>query len=216
MIFFITFGIMFMGILITFIGAGLFRNFQSLVLWFAVKIKECIVCQAIMISKDDEGHISLASALNKKERKIFFFFTHTATQATIQFFMIWLYMIIGACIFSNLEVCDQWCNHICLHVQDWKWDTSFWFVFVTLTTTGYGDIVPKTESSRVFLIFYVLIGLGMVALFLGLIATTLVDIVKKSALRERLNQRIKFIRMSKIVKPFKTSFVSVSEDETIN
>lgn len=40
---------------------------------------------------------------------------------------------------------------------------ALYFSVITLTTIGYGDIVPKTPAGKVFTIFYVLIGISLLA-----------------------------------------------------
>ncbi|MCO5135612.1 MAG: ion transporter [Phyllobacteriaceae bacterium] len=48
---------------------------------------------------------------------------------------------------------------------------SFWFAVTTLTTVGYGDIFPITVGGKVFTFVILMIGLGIVALPAGLIAS---------------------------------------------
>lgn len=48
---------------------------------------------------------------------------------------------------------------------------SFWFAVTTLTTVGYGDIYPVTVGGKIFTFFILMIGLGIVALPAGLIAS---------------------------------------------
>ncbi len=48
---------------------------------------------------------------------------------------------------------------------------SLWWSVSTLTTVGYGDIYPITCGGRVFTFFVLLIGLGIVAVPSGLIAS---------------------------------------------
>ena len=48
---------------------------------------------------------------------------------------------------------------------------SFWFAVTTLTTVGYGDIYPVTNGGKLFTFFILMIGLGIVALPAGLIAS---------------------------------------------
>lgn len=54
----------------------------------------------------------------------------------------------------------------------------FWWAIVTLTTVGYGDIYPITIGGRIFTSFVLLIGLGIVAVPTGLIASALTKTLK--------------------------------------
>lgn len=40
---------------------------------------------------------------------------------------------------------------------------SVYFSVITLTTIGYGDIVPHTNAGKIFTIFYVLVGISLLA-----------------------------------------------------
>lgn len=48
---------------------------------------------------------------------------------------------------------------------------SFWFAVTTLTTVGYGDAFPVTAGGKIFTFVILMIGLGIVALPAGLIAS---------------------------------------------
>lgn len=50
---------------------------------------------------------------------------------------------------------------------------SLWWAIITLTTVGYGDVYPITTGGKVFTFFAVLIGLGIVTIPAGLIASAL-------------------------------------------
>lgn len=46
-------------------------------------------------------------------------------------------------------------------VEDWTLIEALYFSVVTLTTTGFGDLTPTTDASRLFTIFYLLTGVGV-------------------------------------------------------
>ena len=50
---------------------------------------------------------------------------------------------------------------------------SFWWAIVTLTTVGYGDVYPVTVGGKIFTFFVLIIGVGIVTVPAGLVATAL-------------------------------------------
>ncbi len=50
---------------------------------------------------------------------------------------------------------------------------SLWWAIVTLTTVGYGDVYPVTVGGKVFTFIVLLIGLGVVSVPAGLVASAL-------------------------------------------
>jgi voltage-gated potassium channel len=50
---------------------------------------------------------------------------------------------------------------------------SLWWAICTLTTVGYGDVYPITAGGRVFTCMVLLIGLGIIAVPTGIIASSL-------------------------------------------
>ena len=69
-------------------------------------------------------------------------------------------------------------------VEGWGLFDSFYMALITLTTVGYGDFSPATGAGRVFTIFYVLIGLGVIIALVTQIASKAVE-----AQTERIEQR---------------------------
>jgi len=56
---------------------------------------------------------------------------------------------------------------------------SLWWAIVTLTTVGYGDIYPLTLGGRIFTFFILILGLGVVGIPAGLIASALTAVRRK-------------------------------------
>jgi voltage-gated potassium channel Kch len=62
-----------------------------------------------------------------------------------------------------------------------SWINAFYFCTVTLTTVGYGDITPSTDAAKLFTIFYILFGIGIIATFASLL-------VRNASLRRELRR----------------------------
>jgi voltage-gated potassium channel len=62
---------------------------------------------------------------------------------------------------------------------------SLWWSAVTLTAVGYGDAVPITVGGRVFTFFVLVIGLGVVAVPTGLIASALTEVRREEKERRQ-------------------------------
>ena len=53
--------------------------------------------------------------------------------------------------------------------------SSLWWSVVTLTTVGYGDVVPITIGGRIFTFIILMIGLGIIAIPSGMISSALTE-----------------------------------------
>lgn len=55
------------------------------------------------------------------------------------------------------------------YLEGWIWVDSIYFSFVTLTTVGFGDFAPQTDEGKIFTIFYIIMGVGMILSFINAI-----------------------------------------------
>ena len=77
------------------------------------------------------------------------------------------------------------------YVEKWRYLDALYFTSYTITTVGYGDITPKTDTGKIFTIVYVFAGVGIALYGLSLMASHFVEIREELWL-ERLGKiRIK-------------------------
>jgi voltage-gated potassium channel len=49
------------------------------------------------------------------------------------------------------------------HIEGWSWLDSYFFTVVTLSTVGYGELVPATPMGKIGTTLFILLGLGIFA-----------------------------------------------------
>ncbi len=55
--------------------------------------------------------------------------------------------------------------------EDWSWIDSFYFCTYTLTTVGYGDIVPTTDAGRLCASLYMIVGVTIALAALAVVGS---------------------------------------------
>jgi voltage-gated potassium channel len=66
-------------------------------------------------------------------------------------------------------------------VEGWRWIDSFYYSAVSLTTVGYGDFTPKTDIGKFIAVFYLFIGIGIIAALIN-------NLVKNQAAKRRIKE----------------------------
>lgn len=60
-------------------------------------------------------------------------------------------------------------------VRSWSVVDSLYFSIVTITTTGYGDLLPNTDGAKIFACFYAYFGVGIIAAVMGFLLAIMVE-----------------------------------------
>ena len=59
-------------------------------------------------------------------------------------------------------------SYVYSYVEGWRYLDSVYFAVVTVTTVGYGDVVPQTDTGKIFTMFFSFFGIGMALYFFTL------------------------------------------------
>ena len=76
------------------------------------------------------------------------------------------------------EISDNMKEEKDIECEAWTKDHSMFFAFTSITTIGYGKLVPHTQLGRGFCILYLIIGIPINSLLIGFMGT---DILRKGS-----------------------------------
>lgn len=65
-------------------------------------------------------------------------------------------------------------------VEGWRVLDSLFFVIITITTVGYGDLTPQTDLGKLFTIVLILLGVGAMIAFITTLARHAIIYQKES------------------------------------
>ncbi len=71
------------------------------------------------------------------------------------------------------------------YLEGWTWFDSIYFSVITLSTVGYGDFSPVTMVGRLFTIFYVILGIGIILSFVNAFYAHYVKLLEEHDKRSR-------------------------------
>lgn len=60
-------------------------------------------------------------------------------------------------------------------LEGWPIFTSFWMTVVSITTTGYGDLVPVTRAGKIFTMALLICGIGLVLYSMSIFVSAIVE-----------------------------------------
>jgi voltage-gated potassium channel Kch len=70
-------------------------------------------------------------------------------------------------------------RHVCASTRAKRFTDSIYWTVTTMTSTGYGDILPATDSERIFAAFVMLAGKLLYGFIIGNITSTMVRSEKR-------------------------------------
>ena len=91
-----------------------------------------------------------------------------------------IYLLIGIITFSFV-------------LEKWTIIDSLFFLMVTITTIGYGDLNPTTDYSRAFTTLFALIGIAILGFTLGVIGSKISDSRRQEIQEKRLKEQKKLM-----------------------
>ncbi|XP_004529768.1 TWiK family of potassium channels protein 7 [Ceratitis capitata] len=79
----------------------------------------------------------------------------------------WIYAISAVCFLGVYLAAGAWL--LLLWEDDWTFFDGFYFCFITMTTIGFGDLVPKKPNYMLLCTLYILIGLALTSTIIELV-----------------------------------------------
>ena len=78
-----------------------------------------------------------------------------------------LFAAAGVIVIGSLVIFSVESQHLDSQINSML--DAVWWTVATVTTVGYGDVVPVTDTGKIVAIFYMFFGIGVLALFLSVL-----------------------------------------------
>ena len=87
-----------------------------------------------------------------------------------------------------------------MYIEKWDFLDSLYMTVITITTVGFKEVREISDGGRIFTIFIILFGMGIIAYILGTVAQMMVDVQVRSIIgRTKLGFKMKSIKNHYIV-----------------
>ena len=85
-------------------------------------------------------------------------------------------------------------------IEHWSFLDALYMTVITITTVGYREVSAVSEAGRIFTIFIIFSGMGIIAYILGIVAQAMIDFQVRSIIgRRRLGMKIRSIKEHYII-----------------
>jgi voltage-gated potassium channel len=85
-------------------------------------------------------------------------------------------------------------------IEGWSFLDALYMTVITIATVGYREVGTLSKAGKIFTIFIILFGVGIIAYLLGMVAQAMVDLQVRSIFgRRKLGQKIRSIKNHYIV-----------------
>ena len=132
--------------------------------------------------------VRLMNRLNRlKQKEGFEQFSNAIGVASAMFLIIFVAHLLGCCFTMLLDSEDgnsvNWLSHYnpdLPYADTWtRYVTAVYWAVVTITTMGYGDVVPVTHIERIYVIFVVIIGAVVFSYCMGTISSLISQVSER-------------------------------------
>ena len=107
-------------------------------------------------------------------------------------------VVLGVVVLVGLVVV---CTLFVHFEEGWNWVDAAYFAIASTTTVSYGDLIPKHQATKVFLIFYLPIGVGVGFTVLASIGAKVIATQRASLERRRDSARDRPVDEEHAAKP---------------